>query len=46
MKKLSAIIVVALVLVVAAGFAFLATWDIPAPTAPVEKTIPDEKLPH
>ena len=46
MKKLSAIIVVALGLVLAVGVAFLATWNIPAPTAPVQITIPDEKLPH
>jgi len=46
MKKLSAVIVVGLIVVVAVGLALLATWDIPAPTAPVEKTIPDAKFPH
>ena len=46
MKKLTAVLVVGLALVVAVGLALLATWDIPAPTAPVEKTIPDDKLPH
>lgn len=28
------------------GIAFLAAWDIPAPTATVEKVIPDERFPR
>jgi hypothetical protein len=37
-----------LLLLVAAGggVAFLAAWDIPAPTATVEKAIPDERFPR
>jgi hypothetical protein len=46
MRKFLAVIAALFVVVVAAGLVFLATWDIPAPTAPVEKTIPDDKLPH
>jgi hypothetical protein len=26
--------------------AFLASWDIPAPTARIEKTIPNDRLPR
>ncbi|MBL8834140.1 MAG: hypothetical protein JNL71_17240 [Rhodospirillales bacterium] len=34
-------------LVALAGFvAFLATWDIPAPSARIEKTIPNDRLPR
>ena len=46
MKKLAYVLVVGLLLVVAAGVALFATWDIPAPTAPVEKTLPDDQFPH
>jgi hypothetical protein len=31
--------------VVVGGFAFLMTWDIPPPTAHIERVIPDEELP-
>ncbi|WP_370153950.1 hypothetical protein [Ferrovibrio sp.] len=33
-----------LVIVVGGGAAFLATWDIPAPRAKVEKVIPADRL--
>jgi hypothetical protein len=46
MKKFVLVLVAMLLLAVAAGLALLATWDIPAPTAPVEKTIPDDKFPR
>jgi hypothetical protein len=29
-----------------AGGVFLATWDIPAPTEQVEKTIPNDRFPR
>ncbi len=29
-----------------AGIVFLMTWDIPAPTAPVEKILPDDRFPR
>ncbi len=28
------------------GVVFLATWQIPAPSAPVEKVIPDDTFPN
>ena len=39
-------LVVLLILVLAGGAAVLATWDPPAPTAKVEKVIPNDKLPR
>jgi hypothetical protein len=32
-------------LIVSGGF-FLLTWDIPPPSAPVEKALPDERFPR
>ncbi len=31
--------------VVVGGFAFLMTWDIPPPTAHIDRVIPDDELP-
>jgi len=46
MRKLLLFIVAALVIGGAVGAFVLSQWSIPAPKAPVEKTIPDEKFPH
>jgi len=46
MKKFLVVVAAVVLLIIAAGVVFLANWDIPPPTAPVEKTIPDEKLSH
>ena len=46
MRKLLLFIVAALVIGVVVGAFVLSQWSIPAPKAPVEKTIPDEKFPH
>jgi hypothetical protein len=46
MSKLAGIFIVVVIAVIAGGAAFLATWDIPAPSARIEKVIPDEKLPR
>jgi hypothetical protein len=45
MFKLSRLIALVLVLGLAAGAVFLATWEIPAPTATVEKVIPNDRFP-
>jgi hypothetical protein len=37
-------ILIVLVLLTGGVGIFLATWDIPAPSSRVEKTIPDDKL--
>lgn len=46
MKKISVIIVVIVLLAIAGGGIFLATWNIPAPVADVEKAIPDDRFPR
>lgn len=46
MSKLAGVLVVLLLVVVVGGGAVLATWDVPPPTARVEKAIPDERLPR
>ena len=45
-RKISFVIIAIAVLVIAGGAVFLATWNIPPPTKPVEKVIPDAKLPR
>lgn len=39
------ILLVLLLLLFGGGAAFLMTWDIPPPTAPVQKVIPNDRLP-
>lgn len=46
MNKLLLIFVAAVLLVVIGGGAFLMLWNIPAPTARVEKVIPDARFPR
>jgi len=46
MKRLSLILIAVVVLLVAGGGVFLATWKIPAPVANVEKVIPDDRFPR
>lgn len=45
MAKIILIVVAAVVILLAAGVAVLAVWDIPAPNKPVERVIPDARLP-
>jgi hypothetical protein len=40
------IIIIVVLVVVVGGVAFLATRDIPAPSAPVEKVIPNDRALH
>jgi hypothetical protein len=44
MKTLSRVLVLMLLVVIGAGMAFLAAKDLPAPTAKVEKVIPNERF--
>lgn len=46
MKKFTLIVVMLAVLLVAGGAIFLVTWKIPAPSARVEKVLPDERFPR
>ncbi|HTI88488.1 MAG TPA: hypothetical protein VL966_17945 [Alphaproteobacteria bacterium] len=40
------VIIAAVVIVIVGGVAFLATRNIPAPSAPVEKVIPNDRALH
>ncbi|WP_417828969.1 hypothetical protein [Thalassospira sp.] len=44
MKILSRIILLLVLAVIAGGATFLLTWDIPAPTAQIEETIPNSRF--
>jgi hypothetical protein len=46
MSKLPVIIIVLALVVLIGGAVFLAGWNIPAPSAVVEKTIPDGRFPN
>jgi len=45
MSKLTIALLVLLVAVLVAAGAFLVTWQIPAPTQPVEKVLPNDQFP-
>lgn len=42
--RLSVLLLLLVLLSIGGGVAFLATWDIPAPSAKVEKVIPNERF--
>jgi hypothetical protein len=46
MKSISIVVLLLLLLAFVGGGVFLATWEIPAPKAKVEKVIPDERFPR
>lgn len=46
MKSFSRIVLLIFLAVLIGGGVFLATWDIPAPQATIEKVIPDERFPR
>ncbi|HJM93708.1 MAG: hypothetical protein QGG19_02635 [Alphaproteobacteria bacterium] len=46
MKNISLILIAFIVLLLAGGMALLAMWEIPAPSAPVQKVLPDERFPR
>lgn len=46
MKSFSRIILFLVLALVVGSGAFLATWDIPAPTAKVERVLPDDRFPR
>lgn len=45
MSTIQRLLLLVTVLVVVGGVVFLMTWDIPPPTAHIERVIPDEELP-
>lgn len=46
MSRAFVVIFIAVLIAVAGGFAYLATWDIPPPSAPVEQIIPNDRFPR
>ena len=46
MKRISRVVLLLVVLLVVGGAVFLATWDIPAPVATVEKVVPNDRFPR
>jgi hypothetical protein len=44
MGSYTRIILLLLVLVIGGGMAFLLTWDIPPPSGPIEKVLPDARF--
>ncbi len=46
MKKVSGMLLIAIALIIVGTVVFLGTWEIPAPVAPVEKVIPDDRFPR
>jgi hypothetical protein len=38
------VLVIALLLAVVGAFGFVATWEMPAPLAPVEALVPDDRF--
>jgi hypothetical protein len=45
MGKLTILLVLAFVAIIVAGAVYLAVWTPPAPSAPVEKVLPDARFP-
>lgn len=45
MSLVLTIVLAAVVLAVLAGGVVLAFWDLPAPTTPIEKVLPDARFP-
>ena len=46
MRGLPGILLIILLLAIVGAAVFLMTWDIPPPTAPVEKVVPNERFPR
>jgi hypothetical protein len=45
MGRVTIVLIAILVLAIAGGFVVLAYWDFPAPSARVEKVLPDARFP-
>ena len=46
MSTINRLLLVLLLVLVLGGTVFLVTWEIPAPTARVERVVPDDKFPR
>ena len=45
MSRYTVAIILVLLVAILGGAVFLVTWDIPAPSAPVEKTLSNDRFP-
>ena len=46
MSTINRMLLVLLLVLVLGGTVFLVTWDIPPPTARIERVVPDDQLPR
>lgn len=46
MSTINRVLIVLLLVVVLGGTVFLVTWEIPPPTARVERVLPDDQFPR
>ncbi|HJO71881.1 MAG: hypothetical protein QF450_11020 [Rhodospirillales bacterium] len=46
MRNVPRLILFTVLVLIVGGVIFLATWDIPAPVATMEKIIPDDRFPR
>lgn len=46
MGSISKVILIVILLAVVGGGIFLVTWEIPAPTAKVERVLPNDRFPN
>ncbi|HYD69642.1 hypothetical protein [Azospirillum sp.] len=46
MSRALSVLILLLLVVIGGGMAFLAAWDMPAPSKTVEKVIPDDRFPR
>jgi hypothetical protein len=45
MKSLTRLALIVVLAIIAGALMFLSTWDIPAPVAPIEKVLPNDRFP-
>ncbi|HTS94673.1 MAG TPA: hypothetical protein VMG55_21865 [Stellaceae bacterium] len=46
MAKVALIVLAVVAVLIAAGVGVLAVWDIPAPTQPIDRVLPDARFPR
>jgi hypothetical protein len=44
MKRITSVIIVGALVILVGGALFLASWDIPAPSAQIERPIPNDRF--
>ena len=46
MRKVSRVVLMLVIVIIAGTAVFLATWDIPPPVKKVERVLPDDRFPR